>query len=103
MLFPNLNLADIFKAVKEFFKGRKKEEFKKEDKKYKDNAKKLLDYYNGDQIPYLKGVGFEDKTSGDDIIRKMTLNITKKIIDKVSMVYKYTRQTSMGEDGKICG
>jgi hypothetical protein len=102
MLFPNLNLADIFKAVREFFKGStKKQQFKKEDDEYKKNAKKLLDYYNGKQIPYLTGVGFEDKLSGQDIIRKMTLNITKKIIDKVSMVYKYPPDRRLvGKDGK---
>jgi len=91
MLFKSLNLLDMFTAVKNYFTSKLKsvKGIKDEDLARKRTAKKLLDYYKGDQKQYLKGHGFEDSDDGTDLIAKMTLNITKKIIDKVSMVYKY--------------
>lgn len=89
MLFPSLNIKAIYEAIKEYFTGGKKTEFKQKDERFKKNAKKLLDYYSGNQEEYLKNMGFEDKETGAELIKKMTLNVTKKIIDKISMVYKY--------------
>ena len=88
MKFSDLSWDSIFKSVKKYFTASKKE-VKDEDIATKKKAKRLLDYYRGDQVEYLKGHGFEDGETSEDLISKATLNITKKIIDKRSMVYKY--------------
>jgi hypothetical protein len=101
MIFPNLNLPDIFKSVKEFFGLKKREQIRKADVEYKKKSKELLDYYGGNQKKYLQGWGFEDANTGKELISKSTLNITKKIIDKVSMVYKYPpTRTLVDDEGK---
>jgi hypothetical protein len=89
MKFPSLDWDSIKNAIKDFFSRGKKKEVVDKDTEVKKRAKKLLDFYSGNQEPYLKGLGFENKGTGDDYIKKMILNITKKIIDRVSMVYKY--------------
>lgn len=102
MIFPSLKWSDIVKTVKNFFTS-KKADVKKADDEYKKNAKRLLDFYGGNQKPYLMNIGFEDADSGKELISKRTLNITKKIIDKVSMVYKYppSRILTDKEGGEI--
>jgi len=97
MIFPSLKWLDIVKAIKNFFTA-KKAQVKAADDKFKKNAKMLLDYYSGDQKSYITGIGFEDADTGKELISKMTLNITKKIIDKVSMVYKYPPNRVLTDD-----
>jgi len=98
MVFSSLKWADIIAAIKNYFTGKKKQSAIEEDSEQKKNAKILLDYYSGNQKKYLEGIGFEDKDSGKELIAKMILNMTKKIIDKVSMVYKYPPERKLVND-----
>jgi hypothetical protein len=100
MNFPSLNLADIIKSIKNYFTTKKTEVIQFDTDKKK-RAKELLDYYSGNQKSYLKGRGFEDAETGAELISLSTLNITKKIIDKISMVYKYPPERSIvNEEGE---
>jgi hypothetical protein len=95
-----MSWQDMVTSVKNFFTGKRAEVKAAEDKE-RLKAKELLDHYSGNQVKYIEGVGFEDLETGKDIINKMTLNITRKIIDKVSMVYKYPpERTLVDKDGE---
>ena len=72
------------------------------DKTNKENVNQLNNYYEGRQLEYLKdGYGFWDKIEKKWVIAPSYLNITKKILDKISMVYKYPPDRVLTDaDGK---
>jgi hypothetical protein len=84
MIFKDLTIESKKQAAEDL--GGKRTWRRQEDIE-RANRKVLNHYYEGEQIGFLKEYGFMD--DGVWVIAPSFLNITKKIIDKISMVYKY--------------
>jgi len=90
MLFEDKSLEIIRETIR---KERARGEYEKETAN-----EMLLDFYANNQLTpeYLSDYGFENGEGGTDL-PMMSINLTEKIINKISLVYKYPPKRYMNE------